>query len=74
MKMTQQWGSLSRRTQRAILIAAAAEGVLKIAALTDLWRQPKDNVRGSKHAWAAAIVLVNSCGALPLYYFVNGRR
>jgi hypothetical protein len=74
MEMKRRWDGLSRRTQRAILIGAAAEGALKIAALADLWRQPKDRVRGSKVAWGAAIVVINSFGALPIFYFFRGRR
>ena len=50
------------------------EGVLKIAALVDLVRRPARQVRGSKPVWAAAIALVNAAGAVPIAYFLRGRR
>ena len=50
------------------------EGLLKVAALVDLTRRPASEVRGSKRAWATAIVLVNSAGVLPVVYFRRGRR
>jgi hypothetical protein len=50
------------------------EGALKLAALIDLARRPASDVRGSKVKWALAIVLINSVGAVPITYFVRGRR
>jgi hypothetical protein len=69
-----RWDELSLRTRRRIVVAATFEGVLKIAALIDLARRPAGKVRGSKAKWVTAIVVVNSGGALPLYYFARGRR
>ena len=57
-----------------IVIASAIEGVLKILALTDLARRSSTEVRGSKARWAAAVALINSFGAVPIAYFVWGRR
>jgi hypothetical protein len=48
--------------------------VLKIAALIDLVRRAASEVRGSKLRWAAAITFINSVGAVPLIYFLRGRR
>jgi len=56
------------------MAAAVAEGVLKAAALVDLAWRPEARVRGPKLAWAAAILVVNSLGAVPLAYFVVGRQ
>lgn len=56
------------------MVASVFEGVLKIAALVDLKRRPAEEVRGSKRAWATAVVLVNSVGAVPLAYFLLGRQ
>jgi hypothetical protein len=50
------------------------EGLLKITALIDLKRRPATEIRGSKRKWAAAIVLLNSVGAVPMAYFAYGRR
>lgn len=69
-----RWSDLSERNRRLIVVTGAAEAVLKIAALVDLRRRPADQVKGSKKVWAAAIVLVNSVGAVPIAYFLLGRR
>ena len=71
--MSRRWADLSPRTRKRILVVGAVEGVLKVAALVDLARRPAHEVRGSKAAWATAIVLVNSGGAVPVAYFVRGR-
>jgi hypothetical protein len=69
-----RWNNLSDRSRKLIVGAASAEGVLKIAALIDLWRRPADQVRGSKARWATAIVVINSAGLVPIGYFLRGRR
>lgn len=69
-----RWNELSQRTRRLIIIGGAFEAVLKAAALLDLARRPAAGVRGSKARWAVAIVLVNSVGAVPIAYFLRGRR
>jgi len=60
--------------QRAIMLCGAFEAGLKVAALIDLAKRPASTVRGSKRAWATALVLVNSAGVLPTIYFLRGRR
>lgn len=69
-----KWNELSPHARRLVVVGASIEGALKIAALVDLARRPADRVRGSKKAWATAIVLVNSMGAVPVAYFLRGRR
>ncbi|MCW2544981.1 MAG: hypothetical protein JWM40_2533 [Frankiales bacterium] len=69
-----RWHDLPPRVRQGILLGAAAEGVAKLAALVDLVRRPASQVRGSKGRWAAALILVNSCGALPIVYFRKGRH
>lgn len=69
-----RWSDLSPGNRRLIVIAGACESVLKIAALVDLRRRPAEEVRGKKWAWATAVVLVNSVGAVPAAYFLFGRR
>ena len=68
------WADLSPRTRRVIIVGGTVEASLKIAALVDLARRPTSQVNGSKLRWVAAIVLINSFGAVPLAYFVLGRR
>jgi hypothetical protein len=74
MARKKKWNELSPRVRRLVVTGATIEGALKIAALVDLVRRPADTVRGSKRVWAAAIVLVNSFGAVPIAYFARGRR
>ena len=69
-----RWSELSARTRRLIMVGAGLEGILKIAALVDLWRRPADQVRGPKAAWAVGVALANSVGMVPLSYFLFGRR
>jgi hypothetical protein len=69
-----RWSDLDERTRRFIVLGAAVEGLLKIAALTDLARRPARQVRGRKWVWAIVLVLANSVGAVPLVYFRFGRR
>lgn len=74
MVIKQKWQALSPRVRRLVLAAAAVEGLLKIAAIADLIRRPSAQIRGSKARWAAAIVLLNSGGAVPVAYFRKGRH
>ena len=69
-----QWSELSERTHRLLICGAAFEGILKVLALIDIVRRSSDEVRGSKMKWAAAVTLVNSVGAVPIAYFLYGRR
>lgn len=71
---SRRWDSLSPRARHLIIGGAAVEGALKAAALSDLVRRREDQVHGAKGRWALALVLVNSGGALPIYYFARGRR
>jgi hypothetical protein len=71
--VAKKWSDLSPGAKRFLIIGGTFEGVLKIAALVDLRRRPADQVRGSKRRWAAAIVLINSVGAVPIAYFLRGR-
>jgi hypothetical protein len=74
MSGKQRWRELDEGTRRFIVIAGVVEGLLKIAALTDLARRPASQVRGRKWVWAVVLVLVNSVGGAPLAYFIAGRR
>ncbi|MDO5503861.1 MAG: hypothetical protein Q4G67_11870 [Actinomycetia bacterium] len=67
-----KWQDLSPRTRTAVIVLGAGEVVLKVAALIDLARRPDSEVRGSKAAWASAIVAVNAVGAVPIAYFLRG--
>jgi hypothetical protein len=74
VRSRRRWSDLSGTARGLIVVGALIEGLLKIAALTDLKRRTADQIRGSKRGWAIAIIVVNSGGAVPLAYFVYGRR
>ena len=74
MPRKKRWDELSPRTRQLIIIGAVVEGALKVAALVDLARRPSSEIRGSKLKWAVAIVVVNSAGALPVFYLARVRR
>jgi hypothetical protein len=69
-----QWKDLSPDTRRMIIIGATIEGALKFAALAELRGRPRSQVRGSKTLWAMAISFINAFGAVPVLYFLVGRR
>lgn len=69
--MARRGKDLSPRTRRILIVAAAAEAGLKAAALLDMRRRPASQIRGSKKAWALAMI-VNSAGLIPISYFVFG--
>jgi len=69
-----RWSDLNPRVRQALMVAGAVEAGLKVAALIDLAQRPARQVRGSKAGWAAAIAVVNAAGAVPVVYFLRGRR
>jgi len=71
---SRRWAELDPRLRQGALMAAAFEAGLKVAALIDLAQRPRADIRGSKAAWAAVLVLVNSGGLVPIGYFLRGRR
>ena len=71
--MARRWSELSPRNRKLIIAAGVAETALKVAVLVDLRRRPPSEIRGSRRAWSAAM-LVNSAGLIPLSYFAFGRR
>lgn len=74
MSGRRRWSELSPRTRRFVIVGATFEGILKVLALVDLKRRPAEEIRGSKATWAAAVVLINSLGAVPIAYLVYGRH
>lgn len=71
--MGRQRNDMSPGTRRLLAVAAVAEAGLKAAALLDMRRRPASQIRGSKKAWAWAMI-VNSAGLIPISYFVFGVR
>jgi hypothetical protein len=69
-----RWSDLSQRTRMLLITVAVADGALKVAALIDIQRRPASQIRGRKGMWAAAVILINSAGVVPVSYFVFGQR
>jgi hypothetical protein len=74
MELGRRWSDLSERTRRRLVIGAVVEGILKLVALNDLRHRSAGEIRGRKWVWATGITLANSVGAVPLGYFLFGRR
>jgi hypothetical protein len=74
MPAKRKWSDLSSRTRTLIIAVAAAESILKAAALIDIKRRPASQIRGPKWVWAPVVAVVNSAGVVPISYFVFGRR
>jgi hypothetical protein len=67
-----QWSDLSDRTRMLLLTAAAADGILRVAALIDIKRRPAGQIRGRKWMWATAVTVISSAGVIPVSYFILG--
>ena len=72
--VNRRWSDLDPRFRQTLMLVGAVDAGLRIAALIDLARRPARQVRGSKRWWAVAIALMNSAGAVPIAYFLRGRR
>jgi hypothetical protein len=66
-----RWEDLSAGQKAAILLTGTIQVGLLLAALTDIYRRPAGEIRGSKALWAATS-FVNFIG--PVSYFLFGRR
>ena len=66
-----RFSELSRRRQAGLVVLAAVQLGLMIAAERDIQRRPPDLIRGSKKHWRL-VCLINFVG--PLSYFTAGRR
>ncbi len=69
-----QWADLPPAARTAIVVVGGLDLALRACALVDLARRPASEVNGPKSAWALALSLVNSAGAVPLTYLFLGRR
>ncbi|MEW6637545.1 MAG: PLD nuclease N-terminal domain-containing protein [Actinomycetota bacterium] len=66
-----RWEELSRSQRAGMLLAGVLQVGLLVAALADIYRRPKEEIRGSKLAWTLAS-FVNFVG--PISYLLVGRR
>lgn len=66
-----EWKDLSSAQKRGIVLGGTVQIGLLLAALLDIYRRPREEIRGSKKLWTLA-AFVNFVG--PLSYFLFGRR
>lgn len=71
MERQKRWSDLTPRQRRAIVAASVVEVALTTAALVDLTRRPRAQVRGPKALWVVGCV-VQPVG--PIAYLAMGRR
>jgi hypothetical protein len=68
---SKHWRDLSSRQKGAIVFMSTVDLGLLLAALSDIYRRPKERIRGSKWLWTLA-AFVNLVG--PASYFLFGRK
>jgi hypothetical protein len=66
-----EWKDLSPRQKRGIVLGGTVQIGLLLAALLDIYRRPKEQIRGDKRLWTLA-TFVNFVG--PISYFLFGRK
>lgn len=66
-----RWQDLSGGQRRLIAAGAIMQLSLLASALIDIWRRPREEIRGPKRLWVG-VSFINFIG--PLSYFVFGRR
>jgi Phospholipase_D-nuclease N-terminal len=71
MAINKRWSELTTAQKRGIVLSGTAQIGLLIAALLDLYRRPKEEIRGNKLMWTLAS-FVNFVG--PITYLLFGRR
>ena len=65
------WSELTTAQKRSIVLSGAAQIALLTVALVDIYRRPKEEIRGNKLLWTL-VSFVNFVG--PISYFLFGRR
>lgn len=71
MLRQRRWSDLSGRQRAGVITLGTAELVLTTAAAIDLYRRPKDRIRGVKPLWWPTI-FIQPVG--PVAYLLFGRR
>jgi hypothetical protein len=71
MSEQKKWHDLAPSQRRMIVAGGAVQLSLLASALVDIWRRPREEIRGPKRLWVG-VSFVNFIG--PLSYFFFGRR
>ena len=66
-----EWKYLSPRQKSGIVLGGTVQIGLLLTALLDIYRRPKEEIRGDKLLWTLA-AFVNFVG--PISYFLFGRK
>ena len=70
-KKKQRWSDLSTEQRIGVVALGTFQVSLQIAALVDIRRRPREQIKGRKATWVA-VSFINTFG--PLAYFKFGRR
>ena len=73
MPRNKRWSDLTFRQRLPFVLRGIVQFVLLVAALADIYRRPKEEIRGSKWLWVA-VAFANFMGIGPVVYFVFGRK
>lgn len=68
---TRRWADMQLAQRRMLVVSVTVQFVLLAAALIDIRRRPREQIRGPKGIWAG-LAFVNFIG--PAAYFVFGRK
>lgn len=68
---TRRWADMQLAQRRMLVVSVAVQFALLAAALIDIRRRPREQIRGPKPVWAG-LAFVNFIG--PAAYFVFGRK
>jgi hypothetical protein len=72
MTNKKKWSELTTAQKRGIVLSGTVQITLLVAALLDIYRRPKEEIRGNnKWLWTLAS-FVNFVG--PISYFLFGRK
>jgi hypothetical protein len=74
MTRNRRWQDLSERQRMTIFVGGTFDALMRLIALVDVVRRPRDQLRGPKPLWVILLSLTSSFGALPGAYFLFGRR
>ena len=73
MRPKKKWGDLTAREKAPLVLRGIVQFALLAAALTDIYRRPAEEIKGSKWLWSAT-AFVNFMGIGPIAYFAFGRK
>ena len=68
-----KWSDLTPRQKAPLVLRGIVQFALLVAALSDIYRRPAEEIHGSK--WlCSAVSFINFMGIGPITYFLFGRK